>query len=162
MKKFDIQIIQVSMYPKKMDIHVSKYPCIQVCMISKYPIIQVSKKKSVSKISMYPDIRKKWYPLIPSSDSCAAVKNAKFWSILNKYLALLSGQGFIDISLVMRFPLQKSVLGACVLLSRIHPSPSTSPLWTDLVKILARKLRHASSFSLECTDFKNVFFEKNP
>ena len=40
MKKFDIQSIQVSMYPKKMDIHVSKYPCIQVCMISKYPIIQ--------------------------------------------------------------------------------------------------------------------------
>ena len=59
MKKFDIQIIQVSMYPKKMDIHVSNYPCIQVCMISKYPIIQVSKKKSVSKISKYPDIRKK-------------------------------------------------------------------------------------------------------
>ena len=44
MKKFDIQSIQVSMYPKKTDIHVSKYPCIQVCMISKYPIIQVSKK----------------------------------------------------------------------------------------------------------------------
>ena len=44
MKKIDIQSIQVSIYPKKMDIHVSKYPCIQVCMISKYPIIQVSKK----------------------------------------------------------------------------------------------------------------------
>ena len=35
-------------------------------------------------------------------------------------------------------------------------------LWTDLVKMLTRKLRHASSFSLECTDFKNVIFEKNP
>jgi hypothetical protein len=64
MKKKYIQSIQVSMYPKKTDIHVSKYPCIQVsmypciqvCMISKYPIIQVSKKKSVFKISMYPDI----------------------------------------------------------------------------------------------------------
>ena len=54
MKKFDIQIIQVSMYPKKMDIHVSKYPCIQVCMISKYPIIQVSKKNQYPR---YPCIR---------------------------------------------------------------------------------------------------------
>ena len=54
MKKFDIQIIQVSMYPKKMDIHVSNYPCIQVCMISKYPIIQVSKKNQYPR---YPSIR---------------------------------------------------------------------------------------------------------
>ena len=54
MKKFDIQSIQVSMYPKKMDIHVSKYPCIQVCMISKYPIIQVSKKNQYPR---YPCIR---------------------------------------------------------------------------------------------------------
>jgi hypothetical protein len=38
----------------------------------------------------------------------------------------------------------------------------TPPLWTDLVKMLTRKLRHASSFSLECTDFKNVIFEKIP
>ena len=68
MKKIDIQSIQVSMYPKKTDIHVSKYLCIHVSMISKYPLIQVSKKKSVSKISKYPDIRKKWYPLIPSPD----------------------------------------------------------------------------------------------
>ena len=52
MKKFDIQSIQVSMYPKKMDIHVSKYPCIQVCMISKYPIIQVSKKISIQGIQV--------------------------------------------------------------------------------------------------------------
>ena len=37
----------------------------------------------------------------------------------------------------------------------------TPPLWTDLVKISSRKPRHASSFSLECTDFKNVIFEKN-
>ena len=34
------------------------------------------------------------------------------------------------------------------------------PLWTDLVKISSRKPRHASSFSLECNDFKNVIFEK--
>ena len=54
MKKIDIQIIQVSMYPKKMDIHVSNYPCIQVCMISKYPIIQVSKKNQYPR---YPNIR---------------------------------------------------------------------------------------------------------
>ena len=54
MKRIDIQSIQVSMYPKKMDIHVSKYPCIQVCMISKYPIIQVSKKNQYPR---YPCIR---------------------------------------------------------------------------------------------------------
>jgi hypothetical protein len=36
----------------------------------------------------------------------------------------------------------------------------TPPLWPDLVKILTRKLRHASSFSLERTDFKNIIFEK--
>ena len=35
----------------------------------------------------------------------------------------------------------------------------TPPLWTDLVKMSSRKLRHASSFSFECTDFKNVIFE---
>ena len=35
----------------------------------------------------------------------------------------------------------------------------TPPLWTDLVKISSRKLRHTSSLSLECTDFKNVIFE---
>ena len=39
---------------------------------------------------------------------------------------------------------------------------ATPPLWTDLVKILTRKPRHASSFSLECADFKNIFFEKIP
>ena len=38
----------------------------------------------------------------------------------------------------------------------------TPPLWTDLVKILTRKARHALSFSLECTDFKNKIFEKIP
>ena len=54
MKKFDIQSIQVSIYPKKMDIHVSEYPCIQVCMISKYPIIQVSKENQYPR---YPCIR---------------------------------------------------------------------------------------------------------
>ena len=61
-------------YPKYPSIHVSKengYPCIQVSMypsihdiqVSNYPSIQ---RKSVSKISMYPDIWKKWYPSIPS------------------------------------------------------------------------------------------------
>ena len=29
-----------------------------------------------------------------------------------------------------------------------------TPLWGDLVKILTRKPRHASSLFLECTDFK--------
>ena len=38
----------------------------------------------------------------------------------------------------------------------------TPPLWRDLVKILTRKPRHASSLSLECTDFKNIFLEKIP
>ena len=35
----------------------------------------------------------------------------------------------------------------------------TPPLWTDLVKMFSRKLRHVSFFSFECTDFKNVIFE---
>ena len=55
MKKNDIQSIQVSMYPKKTDIHVSKYPCIQISMISKYPLIQVSnypKKISIQDIQV--------------------------------------------------------------------------------------------------------------
>ena len=38
----------------------------------------------------------------------------------------------------------------------------TLPLWRVLVKILTKKTRHNSSFSLECTDFKNVIFEKIP
>ena len=38
----------------------------------------------------------------------------------------------------------------------------TPPLWTDLVKMTSRKLRHASSFSFERTDFKNVIFENIP
>ena len=41
-------------------------------------------------------------------------------------------------------------------------SRATPPLWRDLVNILTRKPRHASSLSLECTDFKNVIFEKIP
>ena len=53
-KKLDIQSIQVSMYPKKTDIHVSKYPCIQISMISKYPLIQVSKENQYPR---YPSIR---------------------------------------------------------------------------------------------------------
>ena len=36
----------------------------------------------------------------------------------------------------------------------------TPPLWTDLVKMFFRKLRHVSFFSFERTDFKNVIFEK--
>ena len=52
MKKIDIQSIQVSMYPKKTDIHVSKYPCIRVSIISKYPLIQVSKKISIQDIQV--------------------------------------------------------------------------------------------------------------
>ena len=39
------------------------YPWIQDIQVSAYPSIQ---KKSVSKISKYPDIRKKWYPSIPT------------------------------------------------------------------------------------------------
>ena len=38
----------------------------------------------------------------------------------------------------------------------------TPPLWRDLVKISTTKLWHTSSFLLECTDFKNVIFEKIP
>ena len=54
MKKNDIQNIQLSMYPKKTDIHVSKYPCIHASMISKYPLIQLSKKNQYPR---YPSIR---------------------------------------------------------------------------------------------------------
>ena len=39
---------------------------------------------------------------------------------------------------------------------------STPPLWRDLVKILTRKPKHASSLSLDWTDLKNLVFEKNP
>ena len=49
---FQFNVLKESKYPSLHDIQVSNYPSIQ--------------KKSVSKISMYPDIRKKWYPLIPS------------------------------------------------------------------------------------------------
>ena len=42
---------------------------------------------------------------------------------------------------------------------KINCRPATPPLKTDLMRILTRKLRHASSFSFECTDFKNVIFE---
>ena len=72
MKKIDIQSIQVSMYPKKTDIHVSKYPCIHDIQVSTYPTIQ---RKSVSKTSKYPDIRKKWYPSIPTWDMYMAMKD---------------------------------------------------------------------------------------
>ena len=36
----------------------------------------------------------------------------------------------------------------------------TPSLWTDLVKMFYRKPRHASSFSFEHTDFKNIIFGK--
>ena len=54
MKKIDIQSIQVSMYPKKTDIHVSKYPCIHDIQVSTYPSIQLSKK---NRYPRYPSIR---------------------------------------------------------------------------------------------------------
>ena len=54
MKKIDIQSIQVSMYPKKTDIHVSKYPCIHDIQVSTYPTIQLSKKNWYQR---YPSIR---------------------------------------------------------------------------------------------------------
>ena len=38
----------------------------------------------------------------------------------------------------------------------------TSPLLRDLVKISTSKPRYSSSFFLECTNFKNVIFEKIP
>ena len=38
----------------------------------------------------------------------------------------------------------------------------TPPLWRDLVKISTSKPGHSSSLFLECTDFKNVIFEKIP
>ena len=62
MKKFDIQSIQVSKENEYPCIQVSVYPSMHDIQLSNYPSIQ---KKSVSKISMYPDIQKKWYPLIP-------------------------------------------------------------------------------------------------
>jgi hypothetical protein len=43
MKKCDIQSIQVSMYPKKTDIHVSKYPCIHDIQVSTYPSTYLKK-----------------------------------------------------------------------------------------------------------------------
>jgi hypothetical protein len=57
-----------------------------------------------------------------------------------------------------RRPIEK-VTGTFKIQKGFHIIP---PLWTDLVKILTRKPRHASSFSLECTNFKNVIFEKIP
>ena len=50
--------------------------------------------------------------------------------------------------------------GGNISFSDFYIALDTPPLWTDLVKISSRKPRHASYFSLECTDFKNVIFEK--
>ena len=36
---------------------------------------------------------------------------------------------------------------------------TTPPLWTDLVQMFSRKLRHASFLSFQRTDSKNVIFE---
>ena len=44
----DIQSIQVSMYPKKMDIHVSAYPSMHDIRVSDYPSIE--KKISIQDI----------------------------------------------------------------------------------------------------------------
>jgi hypothetical protein len=53
-----------------------------------------------------------------------------------------------------------NVVFECPYATRYVLTVSTPPLWADLVRMLTRKLRHASSFSLECTDFKNVIIEK--
>ena len=60
----------------------------------------------------------------------------------------------------VRIQLCNDVGDTKVMLGHALAKQSTPPLWTDLVKVSSRKLRHASSFSLECTDFKNVIFEK--
>ena len=88
MKKNDIQSIQVSMYPKKTDIHVSKYPCIQISMISKYPLIQVSKENQYPR---YPSFRISKKSGIHSSLSVVYELNAWFWiQLLNStYLTYL-------------------------------------------------------------------------
>ena len=49
MKKFDIQSIQVSMYPKKSNIQVSMYP--------RYPSIHLSKYPKKNQYPRYPSIR---------------------------------------------------------------------------------------------------------
>jgi hypothetical protein len=64
MKKFDIQSIQVSMYPKKMDIHVSKYPIIQVSkknQYPRYPSIRISEKSGIHSSLVQIEI-KSWPP----------------------------------------------------------------------------------------------------
>ena len=94
MKKIDIQSIQVSMYPKKTDIHVSIYPCIQVSMISKYPIIQVSKKNWYPR---YPNIRiSKKSGIRPSlTVQCTGSRKIRHYStkvhIIRRYINTLHG-----------------------------------------------------------------------
>ena len=83
MKKFDIQSIQVSMYPKKTDIH--------DIQVSTYPSIQ---KKSLSKISKYPDIKKKWYPLIPNYNSNILDYSLEFKSLAT--ISSISQNYFLD------------------------------------------------------------------
>ena len=109
-------------YPKYPSIHVSKengYPCIHISMypsihdiqVSNYPSIQ---KKLVSKISKYPDIKKKWYPSIPTSSILTAVisdsndlsfkfssfcREIKFLGSCCNWLMLLSSEGVCRISL---------------------------------------------------------------
>ena len=45
-------------------------------------------------------------------------------------------------------------------LESCHIKSYTPPLWRDLVKTSTSKPEHSSSFSLECTVFKNMIFEK--
>ena len=106
MKKIDIQSIQVSMYPKKTDIHVSIYPCIQVSMISKYPIIQVSKKNWYPR---YPNIRiSKKSGIRPSLDTWHNLSGFRriqclsvgFWApdLSNSYIKVSRYVGLLDLN----------------------------------------------------------------
>ena len=54
---------------------------------------------------------------------------------------------------------KNSIVFYCLKITASSTRQDTPPLWTDLVKMSSRKLRHASSFSFERTDFKNVIFE---
>ena len=114
MKKFDIQSIQVSMYPKKTDIHVSKYPCIQVSMISKYPLIQVSKKNQYPR---YPSIRISEKSGIHSSLFTSSVQPKPGFGIGNR------NQDQVSVS----------VSGPELFL----PKPKLSPIWKIYQKIIS-------------------------
>ena len=78
------------MYPSVHDIQVSNYPSIQ--------------KKSVSKISMYSDIWKKWYPLVPT-------KHVMFQETVNALVAHNKGSQIrrFVISFKQQFSLIKNI-----------------------------------------------------